>query len=72
MHSILDLKDLSTIPGGVRDNAAQRLRQAYWRTDDPEIVRQILFQPGIHAEREIRYLGGPVPTDYRLAWDVSK
>lgn len=37
----------------------------------PEIVRQVLRLPGIRAERDIRYLGGPVPADYRLAWDVS-
>lgn len=38
----------------------------------PEIVRQVLRLPGIRAEGDIRYLGGPVPADYRLAWDVPK
>lgn len=35
----------------------------------PEIVRQVLRLPGIREERPIRYLDGPVPEDYRLAWD---
>lgn len=36
----------------------------------PEIVRQLLRLPGIHAARPVDHLGGPVPEDYRLAWDA--
>ncbi|HTJ97154.1 MAG TPA: cytochrome P450, partial [Rhodocyclaceae bacterium] len=37
----------------------------------PEMVRQVLLRPAVHAEGAINYKGGPFPEQYDLAWAVS-